>query len=123
MRTFFLHFTNSGIAIDRIDTGRNHHPQGVHLKRVWKKTAGHFQRCLDVSEHEETHMNVVINPQKLHSIDCRLLSTSSGLSDTAELYPQGTRGFAAGLTIRAGYFMSFINIKAFSTRHSKERQQ
>lgn len=31
----------------------------------------------------------------------------------AELYPQKTRGFAAGLTICAGYFMSFINIKAY----------
>lgn len=31
----------------------------------------------------------------------------------AELYPQRTRGFAAGLTICAGYFMSFINIKAY----------
>lgn len=31
----------------------------------------------------------------------------------AELYPQKTRGFAAGLTICAGYFMSFINIKTY----------
>ena len=31
----------------------------------------------------------------------------------AELFPQKTRGFAAGLTICAGYFMSFINIKAY----------
>lgn len=30
-----------------------------------------------------------------------------------EIYPQRTRGFAAGLTICAGYFMSFINIKAY----------
>lgn len=58
---------------------------------------------------------VLICPIKRHSIDCRLFSTSSGLSDTAELYPQRTRGFAAGLTIRAGYFMSFINIKAYPT--------
>lgn len=33
----------------------------------------------------------------------------------AELYPQRTRGFASGLTICAGYFMSFINIKAYPT--------
>lgn len=31
----------------------------------------------------------------------------------AEMYPQKTRGFAAGLTICAGYLMSFINIKAY----------
>jgi MFS family permease len=31
----------------------------------------------------------------------------------AEMYPQNSRGFAAGLTICAGYFMSFINIKAY----------
>lgn len=31
----------------------------------------------------------------------------------AELYPQKTRGFGAGLTIAAGYLMSFINIKAY----------
>lgn len=33
----------------------------------------------------------------------------------AELYPQRSRGFAAGLTICAGYFMSFLNIKAYPT--------
>lgn len=33
----------------------------------------------------------------------------------AELYPQKMRGFAAGLTICAGYFMSFIYIKAYPT--------
>ena len=31
----------------------------------------------------------------------------------AEMYPQKTRGVAAGLTICAGYFMSFINIKGY----------
>lgn len=31
----------------------------------------------------------------------------------AEMYPQKTRGFAAGLTICAAYFMSFINIKVY----------
>lgn len=33
----------------------------------------------------------------------------------AEMYPQRTRGFAAGLTIFAGYFFSFLNIKAYPT--------
>lgn len=33
----------------------------------------------------------------------------------AEMYPAKTRGFAAGLTICAGYFMSFINIKIYPT--------
>lgn len=31
----------------------------------------------------------------------------------AEMFPQQSRGFAAGLTICAGYFMSFLNIKAY----------
>ena len=31
----------------------------------------------------------------------------------AELYPQQSRGLGAGITICAGYFMSFINIKAY----------
>lgn len=33
----------------------------------------------------------------------------------AEMYPQRSRGLAAGLTIFAGYFMSFINIKIYPT--------
>lgn len=33
----------------------------------------------------------------------------------AEIFPQKTRGFGAGLTICAGYLMSFINIKAYPT--------
>jgi hypothetical protein len=37
----------------------------------------------------------------------------------AEVYPQRCRGFAAGLTICAGYFFSFINIKAYPTMVEK----